>query len=162
MQHLAAQLCPTLCDPVDCSLPGTSVRGDTPGRNTGVGCHALLQGIFQPRDRTRDSCLLPWQACSLPLTPPWKPKHTHTHTQIYIYIYIYTHTHCLSPPCPTFTLLFPCLSSSSRFHHQPRPKDPRRLPSLPRSRSEGPRRCMVLCLGRSLGQEEFVFEPPGR
>ena len=57
MQHLAAQLCPTLCDPVDCSLPGTSVRGDSPGRNTGVGCHALLQGIFQPRDQTQVSCM---------------------------------------------------------------------------------------------------------
>ncbi|CAN0465107.1 unnamed protein product [Rangifer tarandus platyrhynchus] len=37
---------PTLCDPVDCSPPGSSVHGDSPGKNTGVGCHALLQGIF--------------------------------------------------------------------------------------------------------------------
>ena len=36
----------TLCDPVHCSLPGSSVHGDSPGKNTGVGCHALLQGIF--------------------------------------------------------------------------------------------------------------------
>ena len=34
------------CDPMDCSLPGSSVHLDSPGRNTGVGCHALLQGIF--------------------------------------------------------------------------------------------------------------------
>ena len=40
------QLCPTLCDPMDCSLPGSSVHGDSPGKNTGVGCPALLQGIF--------------------------------------------------------------------------------------------------------------------
>ena len=41
------QLCPTLCDPVDCSPPGSSVHGiDSPGKNTGVGCPALLQGIF--------------------------------------------------------------------------------------------------------------------
>ena len=40
------QSCPTLCDPMDCSLPGFSVYGDSPGKNTGVGCHALLQGIF--------------------------------------------------------------------------------------------------------------------
>ena len=40
------QSCPTLCDPMDCSLPGFSVHGDSPGKNTGVGCHALLQGIF--------------------------------------------------------------------------------------------------------------------
>ena len=41
-----AQSCPTLCDPKDCSLPDSSVHGDSPGKNSGVGCHALLQGIF--------------------------------------------------------------------------------------------------------------------
>ena len=35
-----------LCDPMDCILPGSSVQGNSPGKNTGVGCHALLQGIF--------------------------------------------------------------------------------------------------------------------
>ena len=43
---LVAQSCPTLCDPMDCSPPGSSVHGDSPGKNTGVGCHALLQGIY--------------------------------------------------------------------------------------------------------------------
>ena len=41
-----AQSCPTLCNPMDCSQPGSSVHGDSPGKNTGVGCHALLQRIF--------------------------------------------------------------------------------------------------------------------
>ena len=41
-----AQLRPTLRDSMDCSLPGSSVPGDSPGENTGVDCHALLQGIF--------------------------------------------------------------------------------------------------------------------
>ena len=40
------QLYPTLCDPVDYSLPGSSVHGGPPGKNTGVDCQALLQGIF--------------------------------------------------------------------------------------------------------------------
>ena len=42
------QLCPTLCNPMDCSpqRTGSSVHGDSPGKNTGVGCHAFLQGIF--------------------------------------------------------------------------------------------------------------------
>ena len=44
--YLVAQLCPSLCNPMDCSLPGFFVHGDYPGKNTGVGCHALLQGIF--------------------------------------------------------------------------------------------------------------------
>ena len=43
---LVAQLCLTLCNPMDYSLPGSSVHGDFPTRNTGMGCHALLQGIF--------------------------------------------------------------------------------------------------------------------
>ena len=43
---LVAQSCPILCDPMDCSLPGSSVHGDSPGKNIGTGCHALLQGIF--------------------------------------------------------------------------------------------------------------------
>ena len=34
------------CDPMDCSLPGSSVHGDSLGKNTGVGCQFLLQGIF--------------------------------------------------------------------------------------------------------------------
>ena len=44
--HLVAWSCLTLCDAVDCSLPGSSVHGDSPGKITGVGCHAFLQGIF--------------------------------------------------------------------------------------------------------------------
>ena len=32
--------------PMECSPPGSSVRGDFPGKNTGMDCHALLQGIF--------------------------------------------------------------------------------------------------------------------
>ena len=43
---LVTQSCPTLCDPLDCSLPGSSVHGDSSGKNTGVGCHTLLQGVF--------------------------------------------------------------------------------------------------------------------
>ena len=38
--------CLTLCDLMHSSLPGSSVLGDSPGKKTGVGYHALLQGIF--------------------------------------------------------------------------------------------------------------------
>ena len=66
---LVAQLCPTLCNPMDCSPPGSSVHGDSPGKNTGVGCHALLHGTSQPRSPAL-------QADSLPSEPPGKPKNT--------------------------------------------------------------------------------------
>ena len=53
-----AQSCPTLCDPVDFSPPGFLVYGDSPGKNTGVDCHALLQAIFLPRDQSQVSCIV--------------------------------------------------------------------------------------------------------
>ena len=68
------QLCPTLCDPMDCSQPGSSVHGDSSGKNTGVGCHALLQGIFPTQGlNPHHLCLLHWQVGSLPTEPPGKP-----------------------------------------------------------------------------------------
>ena len=36
----------TLCDPLDCSPPGSSVQGILQTRIPGVSCHSLLQGIF--------------------------------------------------------------------------------------------------------------------
>ena len=44
--RLVVRSCPTLCDHMDCSLPGSSVHGVSPGKNTGVGCHVFLQGII--------------------------------------------------------------------------------------------------------------------
>ena len=38
--------CPTICDPVNCSPPGSSIHGESPVKNPGVCFHALLQGIF--------------------------------------------------------------------------------------------------------------------
>ena len=42
-----AQLCLPLCDPMDYSPAGTSVHGDSLGKNTGVGCRALLQSTMK-------------------------------------------------------------------------------------------------------------------
>ena len=57
---LVDQSCPTVCDPVYCSLRGSSVRGDSPNKNTGVGCHAFLQGIF-PTQGLNPGLLHCWQ-----------------------------------------------------------------------------------------------------
>ena len=64
------QLCLTLGDPMDFSPPGSSVHGI----NTGVGCHALLEGIFPTQGL--NLCLLSllhWQADSVSTEPPGKP-----------------------------------------------------------------------------------------
>ena len=45
VMQLVAQSCPTLCDCMDCSPPGSSVHRLS-GKNTGVGSHSLPQGIF--------------------------------------------------------------------------------------------------------------------
>ena len=63
---LVTQLCPTLCDPMDCSPPGSSVPGDSPGKNTGVSCEVLLQGIFP--NQGSNPHLLHWQVGSLLLS----------------------------------------------------------------------------------------------
>ena len=46
---------------MDCSPLGSSVHGDSPGKNSGVGCGDLLQGSSPPRGGTRLFCLLHWQ-----------------------------------------------------------------------------------------------------
>ena len=46
MHAKSLQTCLTLCAPMDCRPPGSSVHGDSPGQNTGVGSLSLLQGIF--------------------------------------------------------------------------------------------------------------------
>ena len=51
---LVTQSCPTLCSPMNCSPPGSSVHGDSPGKNTGGGSHALLQGIFPTQESNWD------------------------------------------------------------------------------------------------------------
>ena len=77
------QLCPTLCNPMDLNPPGSSVHGDSPGKNTGVGWQALLEGIFQTQGSNPHLlCLLHWLAGSLSLLSPGKPMTTPTSWQI--------------------------------------------------------------------------------
>ena len=80
---LVAQSCPTLCNPMKC-MPGSSVHGDSSGKNSGVSCHVLLQGSFQPRDRTQVSRIAGrlftiWatsEALSLPYFRPFPTQFT--------------------------------------------------------------------------------------
>ena len=62
---LVAQLCPILCDPV------VLCPCDFPGKNTGAGCHFLLQGVFLTQGS--NPCLLHWQVDSLPLNHKGSP-----------------------------------------------------------------------------------------
>ena len=63
-----APSCPTVCGPIDCSPPGSSVHGDSSGKSTGVGCHFLLQGNFRPRNGTQICKSPALEVDSLPLS----------------------------------------------------------------------------------------------
>ena len=71
------QLCLTLCDPMNCIPPVSSVHGilQTKKKKTEMGCLALLQGIFPTQGS--NPCLLHllcWQVNCLPLVPSGKPQ----------------------------------------------------------------------------------------
>ena len=73
MSTKSLQSCLTLCDPMDCSPPGSSVRGISQERKL-VGFHAFLQRIFPTQGSNPHLLgLLHWQVGSLPLLPPGKP-----------------------------------------------------------------------------------------
>ena len=79
---LVAQSCPTLCDLMNCNLPDSSVRGIFPGKNTGEGCHSLLQGdVPNPRIKLKSPAL---QVDSLPSKPQGSPYITLKMTEIFI------------------------------------------------------------------------------
>ena len=86
MHAKSFQSCLNLYDSRDCSLPG--LHRDSPGKNTGVGRHDLLQGIF-PTQRLNLPLvhLLHWQADSLPLAPPGKTIYRHTSVCKCVYMY---------------------------------------------------------------------------
>ena len=55
---------------MDCSPPGSSDHGDSPGKNTGLGCYALLQRIFETQGSNPDLPGFALQAGSLLPEPP--------------------------------------------------------------------------------------------
>ena len=70
---LVTQLCPTLFYPVNHTQPGSSVHGNSPSKNTGVGCHALLQGFFPTQGS--NPCLLHCGQILYPLSHWGSPSH---------------------------------------------------------------------------------------
>ena len=79
---VCVQLCPTLWEPMDCSLPGCSVHGVSPARNIMelVSYHFLLHGIFLTQGLNPCLlCLLHWKVYPLGLVPPGKPGYMVAH-----------------------------------------------------------------------------------
>ena len=96
---------------------------DFPGKITGVGCHALLQGIFPTQGLNLHLlCLLNWQVDSLPLMPPGKPmpswdQDLHTwlwaveHT-LFWFLLAYA-THCILPLWSLWPFFFISIRTSA-------------------------------------------------
>ena len=80
---LVAQSCQTLCNPMDCSPPGSSVLGDSPGMNARVGCHALLQGILATQGSNPGLLHCGWILCHLSHQGNPKPKHDSVKKYLY-------------------------------------------------------------------------------
>ena len=96
---LVAQLCLTLWD---CSLPGSSVHGDSPGKNTGVGCYDLSRGSFQLTDWTQVSCI------AGRFFTIWATRKPRTHNS-----YIHFHSMATLYKCSVFLIfLSRCFKSS--------------------------------------------------
>ena len=66
--YMCAESCATLCDPMDCSLPGSPIQENFQAKTTGAGCHFLLQGIFLTQGS--NLCLLYWPAEFFTTGPP--------------------------------------------------------------------------------------------
>lgn len=69
------------CDPMGCSLPGSSVHGIIQAGILEWVAVPFSTGSFQPKNQTRVSCLLHWQADSLSLAPSGQPLYMITNTE---------------------------------------------------------------------------------
>ena len=78
---LVVQLCPTLCDSMDCSLSGSSVHGIVQARILEWVAIPFSRGCSQPRDQT-------WVSC---IAGRFFTIYTQTHTYIYILFWILFH-----------------------------------------------------------------------
>ena len=68
------QSCPTLCDPRDSSPPGSPRPWDSPGKNTGVGCHFLLQ-CMKVKSERKVAQLCPTPSDPMDCSPPGSSIH---------------------------------------------------------------------------------------
>ena len=118
-----AKSCLTLCNPMVCSLPDSSVHGifparilewNSPRKNTEVGCHSLLQGIFPAQGS--NLCLLHCTQILYCLSPQGSPGKVPTSYLSYTWQYTYINTSLLvhNNPLPQPCLLpySPCCIST--------------------------------------------------
>ena len=107
--HKSPQSCTTLSDPMDCSLPDSSVHGILQARILEQVAMPSSRGSSWPRDWICISYVLHWQADSLPLVPPGKPN------QLCILYILEKPTIFPSPSESSFSELSWCLRSPTMW-----------------------------------------------
>ena len=88
--------CPTLCDPMDYSLLGSSSHGISQARKLEQAAISYSRGSSQAKDQIHVSyisCTGRWILYHLHYWEVYVYVHTHTHTHTHIHIYIYTYIH---------------------------------------------------------------------
>ena len=105
---LVTLLCLTLCDPMDCSPPGSSVHG----KNTGVGCHSLLQRIFPTQGSKLGLLLWRWIPYHLSHqgTPAFKQTGCRLTAELHFLLVLVTQS------CPTLCNPMDCSLPGSSIH----------------------------------------------
>ena len=101
------QSCPTLYDPIDGSPPGPPSPWDSPGKNTGVGCHFLLQGMKVKSD-SEVTQLCPTLSDPMDCGPPGSSVHGIFQARVPEW-----GCHCLVHRCWQFDLCSSAFSKSS-------------------------------------------------
>ena len=109
---LVSKSCPTLCDPMDCSPPGSSVHGTSQARLLEWVAISFSSGSSQPRNRTHISCIA---GGFFTARPPGK-LHLKRHLPPTICL---IHLPPLSPPCPHLLQLSSLAVGSGKAHVSP-------------------------------------------
>ena len=100
-------------DPMDCSPPGSSVHGNSPGKNTGMGCHALLQGIFPTQGLNSGLPHCRW--IFYHLSHQGSPKEATRRAYLRLLIFL---LEILIPACESSSLTFPMMYSAYKLNKQ--------------------------------------------
>ena len=80
--YSVTQSCATLCDPMEFSLPSSSVHGNFPGKNTGASCHSTPGNLPNPETELTYLVYPAWAGGFFTTAPSGKPHiysiyHTH-------------------------------------------------------------------------------------
>ena len=112
---LVTQLCPVLCDPLDCSLPCSSVHGISQTRILGWVAISSSRGSSGPRDRNCVSCV----SCTAGIFTCWATGEAHIEVVSSAYLrLLILPLAILIPTCDSSSLAFRMMHSAYKWNKQ--------------------------------------------